>query len=148
MGKKREKKLAFLSGLCTVIISVTNVFKSHHFLLSVVPGMCLQQGWSLPITRTSSQKLRPGQTALLPASRWEILSSTITTMQLMRYSAVGYIKAYLQETALSKKGTCGLLLITECSVIHRSGRNCLNSRRRETRSTRSGKTRWTIYKLV
>lgn len=34
------------------------------------------------------------------------------------------------------------------SLIHRSERSWLSSRERETESTKSGKTRWTIYKLV
>lgn len=81
----------------TVKISVKCIFDSHLSLLSVVPGMYLLQGWSLPITRTSSQRLRPGQTASLPVLRWEILSLTIITMQLMRYHTLGHFHCYLQS---------------------------------------------------
>lgn len=56
------------------IISATLMFKFNFSLFSVFfPEMYLLQGWSLPIIRTSNQKLRQGQTVLPPALTWEIL---------------------------------------------------------------------------
>lgn len=55
-------------------------------LPSVVPGTCPLQDWSLPITRTLNQRLKPGPTALLRVLKWEILSSKIITMHQMRYN--------------------------------------------------------------
>lgn len=76
--------ISSITIIIAVIISASSIFKSYP-LSSFVTGMFLRQGWSLPIIRTSSQRLRPGQTALLPVLKWEILSSTIIIMQLMRY---------------------------------------------------------------